>query len=111
MAPRAIHEPHDPGPGPGNLYDAPRLAARLGITPATLRQHRAAGAPWLAPPAGTLNGGAVWEAGALADVETRRSAMLHPGRRIEQPAHAAPASAPATAENDDSGFWDDPAPA
>lgn len=80
MAPRPLHEPHDPGPGPGNLYDAPRLAQRLGITSATLRQHRKAGAPWLAAPAGTLNGGLVWNADELRDIEEKRVEMLHPGR-------------------------------
>ena len=92
MAPRRLSDPSDPGPGPGDLYDASRLARRLGVTPATLRQHRAAGASWLVAPAGVLNGGAVWEAKAIHDIEARRAATLHPGRKTAD--DGAPSLAP-----------------
>lgn len=81
--PRSRLTPQDPGPVEG-LYDAPRLAQRLGITAATLRQHRLATPrpTWLPEPAGELNGGAVWRARDLENVETARKA-LRPGRRTD----------------------------
>lgn len=76
-------EPHDPGPGPAGLYDAPRLAQRLGLTTARLRQARAKGEAWLPAPAGELNGGAVWHGAALTGIEQRRTDQLRPGRRTD----------------------------
>lgn len=76
-------EPHDPGPGPAGLYDAPRLAQRLGLTTARLRQARAKGEPWLPVPLGELNGGAVWAGAALTGIEERRAHELRPGRRTD----------------------------
>ncbi|MBT0993916.1 hypothetical protein KIN34_06400 [Cellulomonas sp. DKR-3] len=75
--------PQDPGPVEG-LYDAPRLAQRLGITTATLRQHRLTTPrpAWLPEPAGELNGGAVWRAQDLRKVEELRGDM-RPGRRTD----------------------------
>lgn len=76
-------QPHDPGPGPAGLYDARRLAERLGVSTARLRQARAKAEPWLPAPAGELNGGAVWHATDLAQVEQRRTDDLRPGRRTD----------------------------
>lgn len=65
-------EPADPGPGPADLYDVGRLAARLGITANSLRNAKLRGAEWLPAPVGELNGGAVWAADDLAGIEDRR---------------------------------------
>ena len=62
----------DPGPGPAGLYDVGRLAARLGITTASLRNAKLRGAEWLPTPLGELNGGSVWAADDLADIESNR---------------------------------------
>jgi hypothetical protein len=69
--------PADPGPGPGGLYDPARLAARLGIDVASLRNARLREVPWLPPPAGWLNGGPVWKAKDLVGIEEKRRG---PGR-------------------------------
>ncbi|HLT83489.1 hypothetical protein JN535_19020 [Cellulosimicrobium cellulans] len=64
--------PADPGPGPAGLYDAARLAARLGIATSSLRNSRLRGVPWLPEPVGILNGGPVWRAADLEGIEDRR---------------------------------------
>jgi len=64
--------PADPGPGPAGLYDVARLAARLGITPTSLRNARLRGVPWLPDPLGFVNGGPVWRAADLEGIEERR---------------------------------------
>ena len=68
---------HDPGPGPGGLYDVARLAQRLGIERSSIRSARHRGADWMPEPAGTLNGGPVWFARSLEGIEDRRRG---PGR-------------------------------
>ena len=62
----------DPGPGPAGLYDVGRLAQRLGLEPASLRNARLRGVDWLPAPLGELNGGAVWSAADLEGIEERR---------------------------------------
>jgi hypothetical protein len=61
----------DPGPGPGDLYDARRLAERLGITVTSLRNARLRKTTWLPEPAGILNGAPVWTADSLEGIEGR----------------------------------------
>ncbi|MCR6647288.1 MAG: hypothetical protein NVV70_03780 [Cellulomonas sp.] len=89
--PKSRLTPHNPGPVEG-LYDAPRLAQRLGITTSTLRQHRLADPrpTWLPEPAGELNGGAVWRAADLENVEADRSEALRPGKRTDLERPGAP---------------------
>jgi hypothetical protein len=55
-----------------DLYDIARLAARLGVENATIRVWLSRGVPWLPRPDGRLNGGAVWRATTLDDIENRR---------------------------------------
>lgn len=100
----------DPCPDPlTQVVTVEQLADRLGVRPATIRQHMHAGTEWLPAPDGRINGGAVWRLDSLADIEDRRRA---PGRPRTTPASARPTAAtPAPAEPDDDGFWDDPAPA
>ena len=63
-------------PGLDDLYDIARLADRLGVEHATIRVWLSRKVPWLPPPDGRLNGGAVWRAETLAGLEDRR----RPGR-------------------------------
>ena len=62
--------------GLDDLYDIARLADRLGVEHATIRVWLSRKVPWLPPPDGRLNGGAVWRAETLLGVEERR----RPGR-------------------------------
>jgi hypothetical protein len=62
--------------GLDDLYDIARLADRLGVEHATIRVWLSRKVPWLPPPDGRLNGGAVWRAETLAGLEDRRQ----PGR-------------------------------
>ncbi|GHS85401.1 hypothetical protein AGMMS50218_02790 [Actinomycetota bacterium] len=66
--------------GLDDLYDIGRLAARLGVEHATVRVWLSRKVPWLPPPDGRLNGGAVWRAATLDGIEERR-APGRPGRR------------------------------
>ena len=52
------------------LVDAPELAARLGVSLATIRSWRKRGAPWLPAPIGKLEG-LVWRAEDLVGIEER----------------------------------------
>ena len=66
--------PADPG-SLGNLddlYDIARLARRLGVENATIRVWLSRGVPWLPRPDGRLNGGAVWRATTLHNIENLR---------------------------------------
>ncbi|HEY0118164.1 MAG TPA: hypothetical protein VGC04_05230 [Cellulomonas sp.] len=67
--------------GLDDLYDIARLATRLGVEHATIRVWLSRKVPWLPPPDGRLNGGAVWRAETLADLEDRR----RPGRPGPKP--------------------------
>jgi hypothetical protein len=83
--------------GLDDLYDIGRLADRLGVEHATIRVWLSRKVPWLPAPDGRLNGGAVWRASTLDDIETRRS----PGRPGRKPRAAhdgvtEPASVPTT---------------
>ncbi len=62
--------------GLDDLYDIGRLADRLGVEHATIRVWLSRKVPWLPPPDGRLNGGAVWRATTLEGIEERRT----PGR-------------------------------
>ena len=64
-----------------DLYDIARLADRLGVEHATVRVWLSRKVPWLPPPDGWLNGGAVWRAETLAGLEERR----RPGRPGPKP--------------------------
>jgi hypothetical protein len=77
--------------GLDDLYDIARLADRLGVEHATIRVWLSRKVPWLPPPDGRLNGGAVWRAETLAGLEDRR----HPGRPGPRPRAVAPVG-PAT---------------
>lgn len=66
--------------GLDDLYDIGRLADRLGVEHATVRVWLSRKVPWLPPPDGRLNGGAVWRAATLDGIEERR-APGRPGRR------------------------------
>lgn len=74
--------------GLDDLYDIARLADRLGVEHATIRVWLSRKVPWLPPPDGRLNGGAVWRASTLAGLEDRR----RPGRPGPKPR---PLAAPA----------------
>ena len=65
-----------PTQGLDDLYDIGRLADRLGVEHATIRVWLSRKVPWLPPPDGRLNGGAVWRASTLEGIEERRT----PGR-------------------------------
>ncbi|OJV80781.1 MAG: hypothetical protein BGO37_14570 [Cellulomonas sp. 73-92] len=77
--------------GLDDLYDIARLADRLGVEHATIRVWLSRKVPWLPPPDGRLNGGAVWRAETLAGLEDRRQ----PGRPGPKPRSVVPV-APAT---------------
>lgn len=74
--------------GLDDLYDIARLADRLGVEHATIRVWLSRRVPWLPPPDGRLNGGAVWRAETLAGLEDRR----HPGRPGPKPRSVVPIS-------------------
>ena len=67
--------------GLDDLYDIARLADRLGVEHATIRVWLSRRVPWLPPPDGRLNGGAVWRAETLTGLEDRR----RPGRPGPKP--------------------------
>lgn len=83
--PLAGHRPDnnhvDDHHGLDDLYDIARLADRLGVEHATIRVWLSRKVPWLPPPDGRLNGGAVWRAQTLAGLEDRR----RPGRPGPKP--------------------------
>lgn len=83
--------------GLDDLYDIGRLADRLGVEHATIRVWLSRKVPWLPAPDGRLNGGAVWRASTLEDIETRR-VPGRPGRKPRVgPAHlAGPVEKPVT---------------
>mgnify|MGYP005817516339 CR=1 FL=1 len=88
-APQAARS-HD---GLDDLYDIARLADRLGVEHATIRVWLSRKVPWLPPPDGRLNGGAVWRAETLAGLEDRR----RPRRPGPKPrADGTPCTAPAS---------------
>ncbi|HEY8718569.1 hypothetical protein [Pengzhenrongella sp.] len=66
--------------GLDDLYDIGRLADRLGVEHATIRVWLSRKVPWLPPPDGRLNGGAVWRASTLEGIEDRRLPG-RPGRK------------------------------
>ena len=74
--------PDAPAPsGLDDLYDIARLADRLAVEHATIRVWLSRRVPWLPPPDGRLNGGAVWRAETLAHLEDQR----RPGRPGPKP--------------------------
>lgn len=87
--PRATPSPAETVAAPGtqpqrgldDLYDIGRLADRLGVEHATIRVWLSRKVPWLPAPDGRLNGGAVWRATTLENIETRRT----PGRPGRKP--------------------------
>ena len=83
-----------PRNGLDDLYDIARLADRLGVEHATIRVWLSRKVPWLPPPDGRLNGGAVWRAETLDGLEDRR----RPGRPGPKPraCDVIPASGTAT---------------
>lgn len=76
--------------GLDDLYDIARLADRLGVEHATVRVWLSRRVPWLPPPDGRLNGGAVWRAETLDGLEDRR----RPGRPGPRPRTTTPAGGP-----------------
>ncbi|MFC8190979.1 hypothetical protein ACFUMH_04875 [Cellulomonas sp. NPDC057328] len=78
--PAAQPAPQADGGGLDDLYDIARLARRLGVEHATIRVWLSRKVPWLPPPDGRLNGGAVWRASTLEGVEERRF-RRRPGRK------------------------------
>jgi hypothetical protein len=78
-----------PSAGLDDLYDIARLADRLGVEHATVRVWLSRRVPWLPPPDGRLNGGAVWRAATLEGIEERRT----PGRPGRKPKFMPDASA------------------
>lgn len=85
-------------PAPAAYTDVAGLAERLGIDPATVRQHIKAGTPWLPTPT-KLAGRWVWLTSQLDGIEDARRA---PGRpegakdkspRTRRPDPPAPSSA------------------
>jgi hypothetical protein len=83
--------PDEQPDGLDDLYDIARLADRLGVEHATIRVWLSRKVPWLPPPDGRLNGGAVWRAETLAGLEDRR----RPGRPGPKPRGGSPAMPPA----------------
>lgn len=72
--------PQPEGGGLDDLYDIARLARRLDVEHATIRVWLSRKVPWLPPPDGRLNGGAVWRATTLEGIEERRF-RRRPGRK------------------------------
>ena len=92
MSPLRSTPPSDPGPGAGDLYDVHSLAARLGITVGTMRQHVHAKPSWLPTPQ-KFGNKLVWPASVLEGIEERRPL---PGRpRIHPLADQKPGTYPA----------------
>lgn len=79
----------DPGPGPGDLYDVPRLAERLGVSTKSLRQAIRRDVEWIGAPAGELNGGPVYLASTIQGIEQRRRGRGRP-RRFTDPGGETP---------------------
>ncbi|WP_136518417.1 hypothetical protein [Cellulomonas telluris] len=92
---RASSTPHGDGGGLDDLYDIARLARRLDVEHATIRVWLSRKVPWLPPPDGRLNGGAVWRATTLEGVEERRF-RRRPGRKPRFSAAPAAADVPRT---------------
>lgn len=67
----------DATPHPAAYTDVAGLAARLGVTTATIRQHIAAGVPWLPAPT-KLAGRWVWLTSDLDGIEQRRRGPGNP---------------------------------
>ncbi|MBO3085067.1 hypothetical protein [Cellulomonas fengjieae] len=78
--PPAAGAPQPPVRGLDDLYDIARIADRLGVEHATIRVWLSRKVPWLPPPDGRLNGGAVWRATTLEGIELRRE-RGRPGRK------------------------------
>ena len=85
---------HDNG-GLDDLYDIARLARRLDVEHATIRVWLSRKVPWLPPPDGRLNGGAVWRATTLEGIEERRF-RRRPGRKPRFTVAPAAADVPRT---------------
>ncbi|UZN03990.1 hypothetical protein [Cellulomonas sp. S1-8] len=81
--------------GLDDLYDIARLARRLDVEHATIRVWLSRKVPWLPPPDGRLNGGAVWRATTLEGIEDRRF-RRRPGRKPRFTAAPAAADVPRT---------------
>ena len=77
--------------GLDDLYDIARLAERLGVAHATIRVWLSRRVPWLPPPDGRRNGGAVWRSATLEGIELLR----RPGRPGPKPHPGPQAAAPA----------------
>ena len=85
----------EPGGGLDDLYDIARLARRLDVEHATIRVWLSRKVPWLPPPDGRLNGGAVWRATTLEGIEDRRF-RRRPGRKPRFTTAPAAADVPRT---------------
>lgn len=83
------------GGGLDDLYDIARLARRLDVEHATIRVWLSRKVPWLPPPDGRLNGGAVWRASTLEGIEDRRF-RRRPGRKPRFTSAPAAADVPRT---------------
>ncbi|MCM0640713.1 hypothetical protein [Cellulomonas wangsupingiae] len=95
-APAATVPPSAPADGGlDDLYDIARLARRLDVEHATIRVWLSRKVPWLPPPDGRLNGGAVWRATTLEGIEERRF-RRRPGRKPRFSAAPAAADVPRT---------------
>ncbi len=94
-SPARVAAPTADGNGLDDLYDIARLARRLGVEHATIRVWLSRKVPWLPPPDGRLNGGAVWRATTLAGVEERRF-RGRPGRKPRFTSAPASADVPRT---------------
>ena len=88
-------DPAPDGNGLDDLYDIARLARRLDVEHATIRVWLSRKVPWLPPPDGRLNGGAVWRATTLEGIEQRRF-RRRPGRKPRFTAAPAAADVPRT---------------
>lgn len=93
--PAAGTVPATDGGGLDDLYDIARLARRLDVEHATIRVWLSRKVPWLPPPDGRLNGGAVWRATTLEGIEQRRF-RRRPGRKPRFTAAPAAADVPRT---------------
>ncbi len=82
--------PTDPCPDPlTQVLTVDGLADLLGIRPATLRGHIAAGTDWVPAPAGRINGGHVWRRSDV-DLDAITAARRTQGQRRPRPRDAAP---------------------
>ncbi|WP_298459109.1 hypothetical protein [uncultured Cellulomonas sp.] len=85
-APSGLPAAPSPSRGLDDLYDIGRLADRLGVEHATIRVWLSRKVPWLPPPDGRLNGGAVWRATTLEGIEERRApGRPGPKRHVTEP--------------------------